>query len=384
MIDQQQQQQQRSGNRRLILTAIAAFGLGFWAHSQVRSQDSLNGIMTVITTAMTENDDNHYNKAASTTSMYCSRNPYISVINANHLRLQRYGAEGLDAYAVLATTDPAKEHTHKRFRVFEELASCKDDVCIGGECGSDVSKIMCGLSVLNGQTEATSKSISIVGGASSSSVTIRSSANSKPPPCVVYSIGGNNLWQFELDILKRTSCEVHTFDCTGNITRFKVPSNDDGRLHFHYECLHGGITAGGTALPPGPNFLTLAEMAHKYGHTKIDLLKMDIEGFEWGVFDGFNYHHRQQHIGNASSISSNSNSIMELVLPMQILVEVHYRTQFRELFAYQSKDWKFEEDMISLARQLFQMGYIVIKHDDNRACPHCVELTLVRAYCRDV
>ena len=32
--------------------------------------------------------------------------------------------------------------------------------------------------------------------------------------CVVISIGSNGEWEFEEDIVKRTRCTVHTFDCT--------------------------------------------------------------------------------------------------------------------------------------------------------------------------
>lgn len=361
---QNQQRESQAGDRKtnhyLVWTAVVAFGLGFWINGQVQSKEFLASYFSIISpesvgTETIHNDDE--------SALFCPRNPYIPFIAMNHSKLQLYGSNGLDAYALQATTDPAKDHNHKRFRVFEELAQCQDEVCIGGSCRSDTSKIMCGLSILN----------NMAGGNSSDSDGTIGPAHANPT-CVVYSIGGNNQWEFEVDILERTSCEVHTFDCTGNIERFKVPTNDS-RLHFHYECLHGGVGD-----VPGPNFLTLSEMAHKYGHTQIDLLKMDIEGFEWGVFDGFSHHHQhEQEEGNRPKADG---SFMELVLPMQILVEVHYKTHFKELFHDRRADWKFEEDMISLARQLFQMGYIVIKHDDNRACKHCVELTLVRAYCK--
>ena len=39
--------------------------------------------------------------------------------------------------------------------------------------------------------------------------------NSDNDGCIIYSIGGNNEWQFELDLLQRTKCHIHTFDCTG-------------------------------------------------------------------------------------------------------------------------------------------------------------------------
>lgn len=176
--------------------------------------------------------------------------------------------------------------------------------------------------------------------------------------CTVYSIGGNNQWQIELDILKHTQCEVHTFDCTGDQTRFRVPVND-GRLHFHYECLHGGIA--GTE-KPSPLFLTLEEITQRNGHRQIDLFKMDIEGFEYGVFEYFQSLEDKQ------------------FLPMQMLTELHYRAQ-PPLINNSRIDWKQEIDLVNVAQLLFDLGYIVARRDDNRACKHCSELTLIRVYC---
>ena len=34
------------------------------------------------------------------------------------------------------------------------------------------------------------------------------------PPCLIYSLGSNGDYSFEQDMLRRTRCHVHTFDCT--------------------------------------------------------------------------------------------------------------------------------------------------------------------------
>jgi hypothetical protein len=32
--------------------------------------------------------------------------------------------------------------------------------------------------------------------------------------CVVFSLGSNNQWTFEENVVKETKCKIHTFDCT--------------------------------------------------------------------------------------------------------------------------------------------------------------------------
>ena len=97
--------------------------------------------------------------------------------------------------------------------------------------------------------------------------------------CVVYSIGSNNEWDFELSIAKATNCEIHTFDC--NVAIPKVPPKLSSRLTFHKFCVAGRneLDAEGHA------FRTLASIQAELGHKKVDLLKVDIEGFEWELFN---------------------------------------------------------------------------------------------------
>lgn len=221
-------------------------------------------------------------------------------------------------------------HDWNRFQAFQEMGSC-NQTCIGGACRNDTSKITCGVG--DGTMEA---------------------------PCVVYSIGGNNQWEFELDILEKTPCEVHTFDCTGSIERFKKPDNK--KLHFHHVCLgtqNKNDTVG--------EFWTLEKMQKTLNHDQIDLFKMDIEGYEWPLLESWPV---------LTDIRSSTT-----VLPMQILVEVHYQTQMPELSFSSSVDWKFSTDMIYLESKLLQMGYSVVVRDDNKLCEHCTELTLVRIRC---
>jgi hypothetical protein len=56
---------------------------------------------------------------------------------------------------------------------------------------------------------------------------------SEAPPCLVYSFGIANQWEFD-DTMAARGCEVHSFDPTGSTmgvhTRHSHPS---GRVHFH-------------------------------------------------------------------------------------------------------------------------------------------------------
>jgi hypothetical protein len=278
----------------------------------------------------------------------CRENPYAASFHSSLDSIRSQAdtwLENIDSHLQKATQEEMKQHSHARFFPFEAMAEC-DTTCVGAACRNDVSKIVCGIENL--QTEE---------------------------KCVVYSVGGNNQWEFELDILKETPCEVHTFDCTGNITRFHKPTNP--RLKFHHICLgaehvpynqdqecDGGICG---------DILTLYQIQIMLGHKRIDLFKIDIEGYEWPLFKSW-------------PELSDTNQVADMVLPMQILVEVHYRTQMEDMWppghtGKWRRDFKSAQDMVKLQEHLLKTGYAVSVRDDNQRCKHCTELTLVRYQC---
>jgi hypothetical protein len=317
-----------------------------------------NGIIDndiVVDKVVTSNIDSNSNNAIIDNSInvssnydpkrLCEQNQYAKSLT---LPLSEYGDlmdtwldNAIDIEKKLTIKTLEFEHNHDRFDAFEVMGSC-DSTCLGGECLEDQSKITCG--VKEGEMEA---------------------------PCVVYSIGGNNEWAFELDVLKKTPCEVHTFDCTGPITRFSKPEND--RLHFHHVCLgRKNLPAPKDPIGSGRNavhgeFWTLEKMQKTLKHSQIDLFKVDIEGFEWPMFNLW---------PDLTDMSAPTS-----VLPMQILVEVHYQTQMTDLARSSRYDFKYTNDMINLQSHFLKMGYAVVKRDDNKACKHCTELTLVRIRC---
>ena len=175
-----------------------------------------------------------------------------------------------------------------RWKFFDEvLVPCNPQelTCVGHErCGHDEAKAACGISKL-------------------------------PNDCIIYSIGGNNMWMFEEDALKKTPCEIHTFDCTGNITRFVKPNND--RLHFHHICLgteHEAAPEICTVAGKCGETWTLMEIQKHFNHKRIDLYKMDIEGFEWGIL-------------NSWPELTNIPLAENMLLPNQLLIEFHYRVR---------------------------------------------------------
>jgi hypothetical protein len=117
--------------------------------------------------------------------------------------------------------------------------------------------------------------------------------------------------------------------------------------------------------------LTLEEIQKRLNHTRLDLLKMDIEGYEWPILQSW------------PELSSEKAS--QVFLPMQVLVEVHYQSQMRGLWRPGQTNHAFdifsEKDIIELQRHLLKMGYATAVRDDNQYCPHCTELTLLRYRC---
>jgi hypothetical protein len=280
----------------------------------------------------------------------CWENPYAASFHSSleSIRSQADAwLENMDSHLQLAEQKEMKQFDHARFAPFEVMAEC-DTTCVGGACKHDKSKIVCGMEKL--QTEE---------------------------KCVVYSVGGNNMWEFELDILEKTSCEVHTFDCTGSITRFHKPKHP--RLSFHHVCLgekhvpYDQDQECDSRLGICGDILTLYEIQMMLGHKRIDLFKMDVEGYEWPIFESW-------------SELSDTNQASDKVLPMQVLVEIHYVLPMQVLVEihYQWVELKHEflaAKLVRLQEHLLKMGYAVAARDDNQACAHCSELTLVRYQC---
>lgn len=253
-----------------------------------------------------------------------------------------------------------RSHAHDRFQPFSPMADCKDIQEVGRikktKGFDDTSKMICGLKDFL-----------------------------ETPDCIIYSIGCNNQWMFEEDLLKRTNCQIHTFDCTGPRSRFQEPQHE--RLHFHHKCLGSEPSVPKTECNEnspantmcGP-LETLEQLQASLGHDRLDLLKMDMEGFEINLLNSW---WTNLKVGKPTN-----------VYPNQILMELHYRAyptmfkllasplllEYEEDHKQMVKTFEFATavDFVTLAKTLLEMGYVVVARDDNPMCKHCTELVMVR------
>lgn len=177
--------------------------------------------------------------------------------------------------------------------------------------------------------------------------------------CIVYSLGSSNNFNFELDLLKHTDCEIHTYDCTS-----QPPENSIKRLHYHQICMgepsplqsfifpNNGTPINGQ-FNSTPLFQSFHQIIADNHHTHLHVLKMDIEGGEYSVFADLLRH----------PASPN--------LPYQISFESHWwnrdiyhATMHQQMFA-----------------QLWRSGYRFLQHEDNPGDAACVEWTVMRVFC---
>ena len=190
--------------------------------------------------------------------------------------------------------------------------------------------------------------------------------------CTVVSIGSNGDWSFERGVHTRTACKVHTFDCTVN-DDVAVPADLRPRVTLHRVCIgernfttrrvypawrHLPERRATEVFVDWPTVLALAEL----GMHPPSYLKMDIEGFEYGVLRSIL---RAAEVGGGAA------------LPDQIGVELHYKTRFRELSWFGR--YLSAGEIALFADLLFrQGGYAITDRHDNPHCKHCTEVLLQR------
>lgn len=154
---------------------------------------------------------------------------------------------------------------------------------------------------------------------------------------IVYSFGVGKNIDFDLGVIDKVGCVVHAFDPTpgiqGWLDNSKLPDkfifypwgifDHDGIFHFRgNQCGNWslfGKAAGGIFAP----FFRLQTIMLGLEHSKIDLLKIDIEGAEYRVIKSF---------------------IESKIYPKQFLVEFH-----------------FQVDEETIRRSLAESGYTVFE-----------------------
>ncbi|KAF9159269.1 hypothetical protein DFQ26_006740 [Actinomortierella ambigua] len=93
--------------------------------------------------------------------------------------------------------------------------------------------------------------------------------------CIVYSLGVNDDSTFEDEFLQRTSCEIYAFDASVDGMANGLANNP--RVHFQKVFVGKEDKVDGS----GIQWKTLKTIMKEYGHTWVDVLKIDIEGGEY-------------------------------------------------------------------------------------------------------
>ncbi|KAI9031387.1 methyltransferase domain-containing protein [Hyaloraphidium curvatum] len=180
------------------------------------------------------------------------------------------------------------------------------------------------------------------------------------PDCVVYSLGSQGRFQFEETVRAEASksCEIHTFDCTG---QWSNPASN-----FHRWCV-GPPPEKATDPERRALFMSLNRIAAELNHTHITLLKMDVEGAEYAVFE---------------DLLSPENSHL---LPIVIWVELHTH-HLRHLDSLLPAEYAAEKNwarpLLRLARKLDRYGYALAAKERNEGAPSrsrcCSEYVFIR------
>ncbi|KAG1679010.1 hypothetical protein FOA52_013074 [Chlamydomonas sp. UWO 241] len=162
--------------------------------------------------------------------------------------------------------------------------------------------------------------------------------------CLIFSLGSNGDYSFEVVMLKATNCHVHTFDCTFN-GRSQMP----GRHTYHQVCLGPDNAAQtnpasvdvsarrtGDAKPLYKSWAMISAELNPGGRKRIPVMKCDIEGGEYAM---------------VADLKASAGQ----ALPEQLAIEVHLIDQWNVTL------WHVH----SLHAHLAHLGYALVSRDDN-------------------
>jgi FkbM family methyltransferase len=124
-----------------------------------------------------------------------------------------------------------------------------------------------------------------------------------PVEPIIYSLGVGEDVSFDLGLIKRFRCTVHAFDPTPKVKLWIESQSLPPEFTFHPVGIADFDGVTDFYLPPRPDFIShslvrapqysdcsirvpvarLSTIMRNNGHTRIDVLKMDIEGAEYSV-----------------------------------------------------------------------------------------------------
>ena len=264
-------------------------------------------------------------------SAWCQTNPFLaswspskfvdaamSVIEYRSTIVQRTHEKTWNSHL----PDRERRVTHKPYDSLPNVVQCDDEVYTDAD-----SKVICGISRLQA-------------------------------PCVIYSLGSDGNFAFEEAVSKKTLCEIHTFDCT--VSKDRLPAILPARVTYHSICL-------GSDEEVTSQYRSLGSLMREFGHKRVDLLKMDIEGFEYRVVEAM----------YGSFLKEGGKN-----LPLQIAFEQHFLTSGSSQPAWSNQNPGLSAgDMAVIWVDLADMGYVLTGRKDNPDCPYCTELSAMRVFC---
>lgn len=179
----------------------------------------------------------------------------------------------------------------------------------------------------------------------------------------VYAFGTAGVAKFE-EYVASLGASVFAFDCTD-----KMRSEWNGKFVFNNWCLGKQASFEEnfySARAENKTFLfySLPEIKTKLGHASrhvdVDVLKMDIEGFEWNILESEIVH------GDEDS------------LPKQILFELHTQGANTRYVPANIVKNKTRNEVNQLIMALYHRGYRVLKISVNPGDIYCAEFVLYR------
>lgn len=195
---------------------------------------------------------------------------------------------------------------------------------------------------------------------------IVSTGNLKSTDCIVYAAGIADNSEFEQQMAAGTPCQVHAFDCTIDKSAPAVKGKD---FHFHDWCIgkgdgkmfgrsNGYVNAGvGINAETNIQFKSLESTMTELGHSHVDLLKFDIEGFEWPLF--------QDEILQSGR------------LPTQLAFELHTSGANAAAVPPVNVHDKHKKEVDGLFLKLYDKGFRVVSKEINPGDASCAEFVAI-------
>ena len=249
--------------------------------------------------------------------------------------------------AVVVAMQPALADAKQRL----EEGLTKEEECKGGRCHfSDITPLPFPPSMVqhgNGESEKT---------------TLTGILSQKKEDCIVYGIGISTDSSFEQRMAIQ-NCQVFGFDCTITEEADSVKGKD---FTFLPICI-GEDTASDNlgktwSITNGKDanqtrlFQPLSQVMSTLNHTKVDILKFDVEGNEWALMDSV---------------------LAAPFLPRQLNFELHLMGAYSGAVPPDLVQGKRRKAVNELMLRLMEAGYGVVSLEPNPGDSYCAEITMV-------